>query len=227
MFAVKGKYLWWDDELLGNASALYLDPHEANYLTEKDGVVHKTLPNRVDGLMVDDSGDVVVIESKKPEDLRNSQKNRRLARQIKTALQMSSKVLLLIRPVWSLYTLDGKPNYSLFVDIARLQRLGVFVLPAPDNKHLAEWLWHYKKVIGEETNSTLRVLAGEDAIIDKKEEWYLVKAIKGMGPVQLAKAKMAFESPFDFFVVNDAELAGVGMNKKVIEERRKALSGNA
>ena len=67
MFAVKGKYLWWDDELLGNASALYLDPHEANYLTEKDGVVHKTLPNRVDGLMVDDSGDVVVIESKKPD----------------------------------------------------------------------------------------------------------------------------------------------------------------
>jgi ERCC4-type nuclease len=223
---VEDDKLFWNDEELGSARALYLDPHEATSLGKKDGVIHKTLPNRVDGLMVDSSGEVIVIESKKPDDLRNSHKNRRLARQIKTAFSMSNKVLLLIRPVWSLTTLDGKPNFALFVDIARLQRMGVFVLPGPaDDKHLAEWLWSYKKVIGEESTKTLRALVGEDSDIDKKESWYLVKALKGMGPKQLAKVKDYFFSPYDFFVAETQELIEAGLNSKVRAEFEKAVRG--
>jgi len=181
----------------------------------------------VDGIMVDSSGEVVVIESKKPTDLRNSHKNRRLARQLKTAIEMGDKVLLLIRPVWSLTNLDGSPNFSLFVDIARFQRMGIFVLPGPkDDKQLARWLWYYKKVLGEEKSTAMRSLIGEDQSIDKNEPWYWLKSLKGMGPVQLAKAKMAFITPWDFLCANDAELRAFGMNSKVVKERRLALNGS-
>ena len=46
-----------------------------------------------------------------------------------------------------------------------------------------------------------------------------------MGRVQLTKAQEAFSTPFEFLVSNDEDLKAVGMNKTVIEERRKALKG--
>jgi hypothetical protein len=217
--------LWDGLKELGPDTALYLDSHEATKLKKSDGVIHAILPQRVDGIMVDSSGAVVIIESKKPQDLANSQKTRRLARQMETAFALGDKVILLLRPSWGLYGLDGKPNFQMFMDIAKLQRLGVFVLPGPINDtELPEWLYYYKKVLGESGSKAATALIGHDALVSH-DPWYLVLAIKGMGKVQLAKLKKHYDTPWDFFVANDAELKALGTRANVITERRKALNG--
>ncbi len=228
MFSIQGEELLWDGEVLGPKGALFLDPQEGKTLGEKDGVVHKRLPGQVDGLMVDQSDGIVIIESKKPEDLRNSHKNRRLARQIKTAIGLGDKVILLVRPVWSLFDLKGKPNYALFVDMARWQKMGVYVLPGPMmDVDLPEWLFYYKRVLGEDSSSMMKALGGTDeGRIDRKEPWYLVKSLKGLGPKQLKNMKLYYSSPWDFLIASDEELKALGIKQNVIAERRKALNGS-
>jgi hypothetical protein len=217
--------LWYKDKELGPSSALYLDSHEATKLTGSDGVIHAILPERVDGIMVDSGGDVVVIESKRPSDLASSQKDRRLARQMKIAIALGDKVILLLRPSWALYNLDGKPNLPMFMDIAKLQKLGVFVLPGPINDiELPEWLYYYKKVLGETVANSVKAIIGDDAVVSS-DPWYLVLALKGMGKVQLAKIKKQFKSPWDFFVESDDSLKHAGVRSNVIDERKKALNG--
>ena len=228
MFAIKGNDLLWDGEVIGPKTALFLDPQECRVLTKKQGVMHKRLPNQVDGLMVDDGDGVVIIESKKPEDLRNSHLNRRLARQLRTAMLMGDKVLLLIRPVWTLYTVEGRPNYPLFIDMARWQKMGIYDLPGPmDDEDLPLWLFHYKKILAEDTTSTAKALIGVDTGVDHKEPLYLVKSIKGVGPLQLKVIKKWYNSPWDFLVANDEELKAKGIRANVISERRKALMGDS
>lgn len=222
---VREHRLWYRNKELGSDTALYLDSHEATKLKNEDGVIHAILPERVDGIMVDGSGAVVIIESKKPSDLANSQKTRRLARQMQTAFALGDKVILLLRPAWGLYGLDGKPNFPLFMDIAKLQRMGVFVLPGPINDiELPEWLFYYKKVLGEVVEKAATALVGHDGLVSQ-DPWYLVLGLKGMGKVQLAKLKKHFDTPWDFLVASDEVLKAVGTRSNVIAERRKALNG--
>lgn len=222
---VKDHKLWYKDTELGPDTALYLDSHEATELTGSDGVIHAILPERVDGIMVDGSGDVVVIESKRPSDLAASQKDRRLARQMESAIALGDKVILMLRPSWQLYKIDGKPNLPMFMDIAKLQKLGVFVLPGPINDiELPEWLYYYKKVLGETVANSVKAIIGDDRVASS-DPWYLVLALKGMGKVQLAKLKKHFDRPWDFFVESDAVLKALGVRANVIAERRNALNG--
>ena len=138
--------LWFRDTLLGPTKCLLADPGELKHMALGDGVIHRTLPRRVD-LIWTVGNSVVVGEMKRPDDLVSSvfgarlephHRHGRLARQLRACLDLGDVAVLILRDLPPLADLE------IWTELVRIQACGIFILPVPDDeKEIVSYLWHY------------------------------------------------------------------------------------
>ena len=85
MFNIRGDSLYYEDVRLGPSEGLYADTKELASLGKADGVLHMSMPMRIDMVFV--AGNRVIgCESKTTSDLISSTSSRRLARQMRALI---------------------------------------------------------------------------------------------------------------------------------------------
>ena len=222
-FRVEADCLWYGERLLGPSSGLYADTKELASLGESDGVKHLHMPRRVDIVFVAGTR-VVGVESKKPSDLVSSTMSRRLARQMRTLIEVVDVPALVLRggfPGWSQIFNEISLREAL-VNLVRLQCLGVVLLPCSlTDKGALEDLALYRTFLADGSRSALAAVAGTDK--DKKKGGVgLLERIRGIGPARAAKLRTRFGSTVGVLVATDEELKGEGVPEKLRERIREA-----
>ena len=220
MFTVAGNQLLFGGEVLGSTAALYVEPSEFPGLTEKDGVVRRTMPRRVDAVFVVD-GKVVGCESKKPQDLVDSTRSRRLHRQMRTLIEIADIPVLLIRG--ALPVLDDDALDTMF-NLVCLQRLGVTILPCPvGSRGALKYLLRYRDALSGESRTPLSALRGTDERkVDAPQT--LLGSIRGVGSQLEAKLMKAFGSQLSTLGAMEQELVEAGAPKKVAKRIKELVA---
>ena len=220
-FRVEADCLWYGERLLGPSSGLYADTKELASLGESDGVKHLHMPRRVDIVFVAGTR-VVGAESKKPSDLISSTMSRRLARQMRTLIEVVDVPTLVLRGGLPGQMFDEVSLHEVLVNLVRLQCLGVVLLPcATSDKGVLEDLALYRTFLADGSRSALAAIAGTDK--DKKKGGVgLLERIKGVGPARSAKLRTRFGSTIGVLVATDEELKGEGVPEKLRERIREA-----
>ena len=172
-------------------------------------VVHTTTPGNID-LVFAEAGLVIGVEAKLPEDLYQSIRSRRLARQVRTLRELCDVWVVMVRGLWpdalEVPQLDGRGRpirrlsnrgtpvtltkakniwdcVDLWAELARLQALGVYVLhgpPAARDSDLTEWVERLRPILSGE--KVTQALAGTDkrAPTERRPGW-LLRRIPGIG----------------------------------------------
>ena len=223
MFTIKGKEVWYKNKVLGPKTALHVDKDELKYATAAGIKRHPTMPLRVDMVMCA-AGKVIGIESKLPQDLIDSQKKRRLARQMRALLNECDIACLMVR---------GLPDYmgcsmefqSLWNDLVRLQALGVIILPASqDHDDIVKQLAKYAEFLTDK-KAPLAAIAGTDKKKLKKSDkgWFLT-GLKQLGSVTAMRLHDHFGSTKAALNASDKEWQALKVSKKLIKRRNEAMS---
>ena len=208
-FEVGDGLLFHDGVSLGSASALYADPGELPGLGTTDGVVHMTMPFRIDCVFV--VGDKVVgCESKRPQDLVDSTRNRRLARQIRTLIEQTDIPTLLIRGVMPDF--NSTPNMDIMQNLVCLQQIGVTLLPCPYDSHLTlQYLARYRNALNPDSRTPLSAIRGSDT--RKREDTSLLRRIRGVGPALEERLLASFATPIGVLSASQEELLEAGASQ--------------
>ena len=211
---------------LGPASALYADRGELRGATRKDGVVHLTMPHRID--MVFTAGTAIVGgESKKPQDLVDSSTRRRLHRQMDTLIKQVDVPTLMLRG--SLPHFNGLENKDVMFQLVCLQRLGVILLPLPIHTPYAlDFLSRFRDALVplNESRTALSAIRGTDArkVDAGVHQPSLLRAIKGVGPELEVKLITEFGSPLEVMMASEDELRGAGASKTVANRIKELVT---
>ena len=223
MFKIIKNDLWYKDKLLGPKTALHLDKDELKY-AKADGLLrHPTMPLRIDMVMCV-GNKVVGIESKLPQDLIDSQKKRRLARQMRAIISTCDIACLMVR---------GLPDYmgctmeyqTLWNDLVRLQALGVFLLPASqDHNEIVQQLAKYAEFFTNK-KAPLAAISGNDRKkLKKSVKGYLMTGIEGLGSITAERLHEKFGSTEAALLASDAEWKEMKIGTKLLARRKRAMS---
>ena len=158
-YEVRSDGLYFGEGRLGPASALYVDQAELPSLTPSEGVVRLRLPERVDWVFVAGKR-VVGVEAKKPRDLVSSVREKRLARQLRTLLEVVDVVCLGLRQG---HHDGGGYEDDVLEYLVQAQICGVVLIwvPESDSEVLAS-LARYRPWFEEGNRGALAALAGSD-----------------------------------------------------------------
>ena len=222
MFNIREDSLYYEDVRLGPTDGLYADTRELASLGKKDGVLHMSMPMRIDMVFV--AGDRIIgCESKTANDLISSTHSRRLARQMRNLFTAVDVPCLLLK--------GRLPNFSdeefgipeVLANLVRLQCLGVTLLPCPSrDKDLLERLVSYRTILMNGSRSPLIAIAGTDKT--KKTSGGLLRTIHGIGPASEAKLLKAFGSALGVLQASDEELKKAKLSATIIKRIREAAS---
>jgi hypothetical protein len=209
MYSTRDGGVWYDERRLASKDALVVDVAELRSVGVDEGVVHMTMPDRVDMVMVAGSR-VVGMESKRPSDLVSSYYSRRLARQIRRLRAVVDVACLVLR--------GGVPDFEndeCMINLVRLQTLGVYVLPLPDgDRECVRWLLEYREMLADGSRAALAALAGGDNPL--KRTGTLVSRVKGLGATRADRLmRLALRK------VTDEELKKEGFGRAMIQRLRK------
>ena len=211
MFTVSDGQLWFNDTSLGSSKALYADSQEFPGVGVADGVIHRHMPLRIDAVFVV-GGKVVGCESKKPQDLVDSTRCRRLARQMRTLLEHTDIPTLLLRGAMPEFTTSE--NMDVMNNLVCLQQLGVTLLPTPVSSKLAlQFLAGYRRALTPDSRTPLSALRGTDE--KKRAEGTLLRSIKGVGARLEEKLLTVFTTPLAVLTATRDELKSAGANATV------------
>ena len=230
MFTIKGDDLLYDGVHFGPKSALYVDRNELKKLP-RDGVIRRTMPNRIDMVFV--AGDSVIgVESKKPNDLNSSIHAGRLARQIRTLMKEVDVPCLLMRGIpqnpWGFEsdnnTAFNEDLFHVWVDLVRLQCLGVYILPGPElDEDVPKWLGFYRpSLAGGRTPLASIARTDKKAVKPGNKGWFL-KNIKGIGGTIATKLHRHFGSTRNALLAKPEEWRELGISQKVVDRKEEAL----
>ena len=202
MFNVRGDSLYYEDVRLGPSEGLYADTKELASLGEADGVLHMSMPMRVDMVFV--AGNRVVgCESKTTGDLISSTSSRRLARQMRTLLSSVNVPCLIMKGGLPNFNDDSKEIEEVLTNLVRLQCLGVTLLPCPRrDKALLARLVKFRTVLMDG----------------------LLRMIRGIGPVAENRLRETFGSTLGVLQATDQELAEAKLSATIIKRIREAAS---
>ena len=222
MFTIKGDDLLYDGERFGPKTALYVDHNELKKLPS-DGVIRRTMPNRIDMVFVAGNS-VVGVESKKPGDLSTSIRAGRLARQMRTLINEVDVPCLLLRAGsrwWDKFSDEG---FHVWVDLVRLQCLGVYILPGPvQDKDVPTWLGFYRpSLAGGRTPLASIARTDKKAVKPSNKGWFL-KNIKGIGGTIATKLHSRFGSTRHALLAKPEEWRELGISQKVVDRKEEAL----
>ena len=221
MFKIDKEDLYYDDVYLGPKTALYVDNNELKKLKGK-GIIRRTMPHRIDMVFV--SGDSVVgVESKKPGDLDTSVRAGRLSRQMRTLLEEVDVPCLLLRgvPKTSRFSTD---LFHVWVDIVRLQCLGVYILPGPTkDEDVPAWLGEYRpSLAGGRTPLASIARTDKKSAKPSNKGWFL-KNIKGIGGTIATKLHRHFGSTRNALLAKPEEWRELGIPQRVVDSKEEAL----
>ena len=217
MFSVRDGQLWFDERKLGPSGGLYVDHGELPTLTEKQGVVHLSMPARIDMAFVAGTR-VVGCEAKRPSDFVGSVYARRLQRQVRTLLANVNVACVILRG--GVPSFDDPFTLKLLVE---LQALGVVLLPCPksDADTLA-MLAMYRPVLADGSRAALAAIAGTDK---KREPGSLLRAVKGIGPQKEHDLRVRYGSALGAFTklveATEDERKEAKVSQKVLDEIRR------
>lgn len=215
--------LRWGQTKLGPATALYVDPHEFSTLTLDDGVIHTTLPYRVDLVFV--SGESVVVgEMKRPDDFIDSMYKRRLARQLRTVRDVSDVGIVVLREFAQLYSVATlRESWPQVVrELISIQMCGLTIVPArTTDREILEDLLEYSPVLSLTDAAHRRALAGTDKPSSVKGT--LLNAVPGLGYARIHKLLVRFGNARGVFAASDAELKDAGIPTNVRTALQKSL----
>lgn len=220
-FSVVDGQLVFGARLLGPSSALYVDSRELNGVDESDGVVHLAMPNRIDVVFV--AGKKVVGgELKRGMDVQSSDSRGRLARQLVTIGQTCDVVLLgLDADAFQSLTCSDKAELNLI----RYQMMGVLVFPTPPfEPDLVRVLASMRAVLSSD-RSVLAPFSWFDVGLKPRrtERGWLLRDIPYVGPKLARKLLERFGTVREALLADDDEWKKVGVPKRVLVARRKAL----
>lgn len=189
-------------------------------LRGRDDVVHASLPTDFVFLAGQRR---VGVESKKPQDLLNSDSSRRLHRQLRKCLDVFDIVGLMLRGGWPHTDWRGQVPLQLYKDIVGWQVLGVVILPGPQlDSEVVPFLKEYRGLLTG-GRRVLQVLAGTDKHVERKARGWYLQGIKGVGPTTRDKLMSHFGSVRAALDASDEEWYSVGANKAQVRARKEAL----
>ena len=221
MFRIENDNLLYDDVYLGPKTALYIDSNELKKL-KGEGIIRLRMPHRIDMVFV--AGDSVVgVESKKPGDLDTSVRAGRLSRQMRTLLKEVDVPCLLLRgvPKTSRFSTD---LFHVWVDIVRLQCLGVYILPGPTkDEDVPAWLGEYRpSLAGGRTPLASIARTDKKSAKPSNKGWFL-KNIKGIGGTIATKLHRHFGSTRNALLAEPKEWRELGIPQRVVDSKEDAL----
>lgn len=192
--------LYHNDVRIAGGEEILVYRTEFKDLTE--GVTRLTTPGNIDLIFVAGPR-VVTVESKKPEDLYGSFKSRRLARQVRTMMELGDTPVIMIRglvpAVFTVPVFDYVGNVvrkngravmqsipsiqctDLWDELVRLQALGVYVVQGPlVDEAIPSWVERMRQIFAGA--DILRAVAGTDKkeSHERKPGW-LLRRIPGIG----------------------------------------------
>ena len=229
MFKVEGDCLYHDDVLLGPSDLLYHDSNELRGMFEGDGCVRMSMPHRIDMVFV--AGDKVVgIESKKADDLTSSVHQHRLARQRRTLIDEVDVPCLLVRGIpkkWrGLKTMNvfNADMFEVWLELVRLQALGVYILPGPkEDSLIPKWLAYYRPALSGSRAALAAIKQSDVKPAKSKHKGWFLTNIKGIGERIATKLHDRFGSTRGALLADSDEWGELGISKAVIERKEDAL----
>ena len=232
-FHIKDDHIHYKDSDLGASSLIHCDYNELVGVSERSGVVHHVMPERIDAVM--GVGEKVIgIESKRPADLLNSFLVRRLKRQLRTLLALTDMPVLLIRgEITDMVTYDGKGRainwdrkklQPLFEELARWQMLGAVVLHGPeDARDVPDFLFGMTKILSGGRNVLVAVSGTDQNQERESRRGWLLRRIPGIGNKTSSKLHSAAGSTLNVLSASPQELDEWGANKRVVKAIKEAI----
>ena len=177
------------------------------------------MPSRIDCVFT--AGDLVIGgESKRAQDLVDSTRSRRLARQMRVLIDNVDIPALLLRSY--LPDFNSLDNLDVMFNLLCLQQLGVRILPLPYESHAAlTYLLRYREALVNDSRTPLSAIRGSDE--RKVEGGSLLRKIKGIGPTMEAKLREEFGSTLAVLKASEEELRKAGMSVKVVERMKEMV----
>ena len=227
-FNIKDDQLYYDDELLGSTSAIYVDHNELKGVPTTANLVRRTMPHRIDMVFVA-GGSVVGIESKKANDLRDSFYQSRLARQIRTLIREVDIPCLMVRGIpvpqdikWCQFF--HKKLLKLWLNLVQLQCVGVYILPGPAlDKDMEPWLSMYRAtLVGGRVPLASLARTDQKPTKLRTSGWFLTN-IKGVGAKFAAKLYKHFGSTRKALNATPEEWRELGVPQAAIDRKEEAL----
>jgi ERCC4-type nuclease len=231
VFKVEGDCLYHNNKLIGPKDLLYVDYNELTGIPKGsyDGLKHITMPLRVDMVFV--AGDKVVgIESKKANDLTSSVHQHRLARQIRTLIEEVDVPCLLVRGIpkkWrGLKTMNvfNEDMFEIWLELVRLQALGVYILPGPKEDLLVpKWLGYYRPALSGGRAALAAIKQSDVKPAKSKHKGWFLTNIKGIGERIATKLHTRFGSSRGALLADSDEWRELGIPKAIIDRKEDAL----
>jgi hypothetical protein len=230
VYNIRNDGVYFNDIRLGPSNALYADSGELKGCSVKDGVIHRRMPCRVDLLFVAGTR-IVICESKRARDFRDSTRNRKLARQLRTLRSVSDPkqdVVAVVlrgsvvdfndRDLWAI----GNEGIDVVANLVSLQICGVMLLPIPSNDaDVPLRLAAYRPLLTDGSRSALVALAGSDE--RKVAGRSALSAIKGIGPVMERKLReRCGPSALEVLSAGEEKWKAAKVSPKVIEKLKEA-----
>ena len=205
---------WPADQILCDTSA-------AHPKGPKWGLLYTPTPEHVDILF--EAGEKVVgVESKTWSDLATSRTNGRLARQLRTLLELVDISVLLIR---------GEPRVDLpweqyreeRLECARWQAMGAVVISGPfQDAHLADYLQACRPILAGGRNALKAVAVHEREPKERQPGW-LLRRIPYVGPELSRRLIAKFGTTRAALVASDEAWKELKVPDRVLEARRQAM----
>jgi ERCC4-type nuclease len=219
-FEINDEQLWWDNQPLGPASALFADAGEK--LVGPGAISDVQTPHRIDYLMTV-GGKVVGVESKTINDLISSWVRGRLQRQLRVLYETVDIPVLMLRGVGtarSFKLIEKHPN--LMEDLLKFQLLAtetsqglIYLAPAASAYYSLVNL--KENLLGNRKLSTVvtRYEAKQKPKGGSPREKILQSTIRGCGPT-MAKKLAKIGSLKDILSATPTQLRNAGANKTVL-----------
>ena len=231
MFTIKNNNLYHDDVLFGPTYNLYVDSNELRGIPYgvHNWLIRRPMPSRIDMVFV--AGDKVVgIESKKANDLTSSVHQHRLARQIRTLIEEVDVPCLLVRGIpkkWrGLKTMNvfNEDMFEVWLELVRLQALGVYILPGPKEDLLVpKWLGYYRPALSGGRAALAAIKQSDVKPAKSKHKGWFLTNIKGIGERIATKLHTRFGSSRGALLADSDEWRELGSPKAIIDRKEDAL----
>ena len=222
MFTIQDDDLLYNGEYFGPKTALYIDSNELKKL-KGEGVVRRTMPSRIDMVFV--AGDSVIgVESKKPGDLDTSIRAGRLARQMRTLMKEVDVPCLLLRNGSRGWHRFADDLFHVWVDIVRLQCLGVYILPGPiRDEDVPAWLGRYRSSLAGGRAPLASIARTDKKSAKPSNKGWFLKNIKGIGGTIATRLHRHFGSTRNALLAEPEEWRELGISQRVVDSKEDAL----
>jgi ERCC4-type nuclease len=219
MFRVEGGLLLYNDVKFGPSDLIYVNNREIK--RDRTGLERVSTPEEIDYLFV--AGKYVIgVESKKPNDLLNSWKSRRLARQLNTLRSTCDVAVLMLRGGWpSVDPLNRRTPTSLYIALLHYLQCGIYIVAGPEkDKDLSRFLRLYRSHLKKQ-RAPLTALEGTDQIVKTSANVSILRAVRGVGERLERRLLEEYGSPLAALNGTSEEWKKLGANRSVIGEKEK------